>query len=170
MGLEVRDDRGNVEALVGRDLVVRFRLAERHQVCAAERSRVVRLVDVASARVGPWLEHGPQPALGISLSDALDGFAYGRGMVRKVIDDEDAADLATLLLPPFHALERREAVRDLVVREAKRARRGIDSGRVLDIVVAGHREEQLLLSADARAVHPEVRALRGDALVVGAEV
>ena len=87
-------------------------------------------------------------------------------MVREVVDDEDVADLAADLLPPLHPGERGEARADLIGAEPGRARRGVHAERVLDVVIAGHREE-IVARTPARLAHEEPRALGAEPELFG---
>ena len=59
----------------------------------------------AAQRVGARLEDSPQARLGIYGAQCTQRFADGRGVMRKVVDDCDAADLRAHFQTPLDALE-----------------------------------------------------------------
>ena len=97
-------------------------------------------------------------------------------MMREVVDHEHVVDRVSDLLPPLHAGERREAGADLIGAEAECARSGVHADRVLDVVMAGHRQQVLARPAtrftndEPRALRPEPEVLRDVVGVAGHRV
>ena len=139
-----------------------FRNANGRELCAFEGACVLRLVDVAPARVRARLEYRPEAAIRVPLANAVNGLAHGRRMMREVVDHEDAIDLTANLLSALHALERGESGSDLVGTEAKRPRGGEHTDRILNVVVAGHRQQELARTPE-RFVDREPGALGAEA-------
>ena len=89
---------GDVPAHLGR-------LVDEDAIRHAQRIRERRLVGAELHRIGARLEHGDDPAVDLSAAHPVQGVADSGGVMRKVVVNKDAVDIAAQLEPPPDAAE-----------------------------------------------------------------
>ena len=90
-------------------------LGNNHGIRLAEGLGQFLLENIAARGVAPRLEDGPNALVGVTQAQRAQGFADGRGMMPKIVQDSHAAGDAAHFHAPFDSLERVEAGLNLLV-------------------------------------------------------
>src|SRR5260221_2534797 len=156
----VRGNGFGIEAVVVAELLCVVHAAENHFVGRGERLRQGFLEDFAAHRVRTGFENGPKASAGPAAAGGGDGRADGGGMMRKIVDDENAAEFTFNVEATLYACESFESFLNLGDRNAA-ALRDDDGGEGVQHVVFTGSGEMEFAKSIAVAEKFEVHAIFG---------
>ena len=139
---EVFDDLFNVKAFFGGGFIIKVRPTKEGNIAGIEATGEVILEDIAAGGIAAGFKDSPDAAFGEAFADGLCGDADGGGVVSKVIDEEEVADLGDDLLSATDAAKAGESFLDLVCGDPEIERNADGSDSIGNVEASEERQEE----------------------------